>query len=184
VVATRQPSRARTPPRGAAKARVRSRQRRGRKAQRKKLYTTLGARIAALADGQDELANVLRVSQQSVSKKLRGKVGILVSELERLSAHYRVPMVYFFEENGEEPARRPEALAAFERAGQPGALREMVMLLSGLPSSTVKELLAEVKASLHDRKARPGRGHGRAPGRAGSRLAGAAAEEPPSYGER
>ena len=154
MVATRQSPRGRTPSRNAVKVRVAGRQLRGRKAQKKKLYTRLGTRIAALAEGQDELADVLDMSQQSVSKKLRGKVGILVSELERLSAHYRVPMVYFFGENGKELVRGPEVLAAFERAKRGGALQEMVVLLSELPSSTVKELLAKVKASLRGQKPR------------------------------
>jgi len=59
-------------------------------------YTELGVRIASLAKNQRELARVLRVSQQTISKKLRGECAILVSDLETIALHYGVKMGWFF----------------------------------------------------------------------------------------
>jgi transcriptional regulator with XRE-family HTH domain len=59
-------------------------------------YTKYGERIAALGLQRD-LAKVLGVSQQTVSKKLRGDIRLFVSDLEKLSKRYKVPMTYFVE---------------------------------------------------------------------------------------
>lgn len=60
-------------------------------------YSKYGRRIAALAPTQADIARVLRVSQQTVSKKLRGECAIMVSDLEKLAKHFKVPMIHFFE---------------------------------------------------------------------------------------
>jgi len=61
-------------------------------------YSRLGKRIAALGKRQRDIARVLGVSQQTVSKKLLGQTGISVVDLEMLAVHYGVPMTYFFED--------------------------------------------------------------------------------------
>ncbi len=69
-----------------------------KKKRKRKCYTRLGERIAALARRQWELGDVLGVSQQTISKKLRGETAILVADLEKLARHYKVHMAYFFED--------------------------------------------------------------------------------------
>ncbi len=59
-------------------------------------YTEYGERIAALGS-QREIAKVLGVGDQTVSKKLHGKCAIFLSDLEKLSKKYKVPMAYFVE---------------------------------------------------------------------------------------
>ena len=103
-------------------------------ARKVKAYTDIGHRIADLGTRQRKLAKVLRVSQQTVSKKLRGETAILLADFERLAAHYKVPMTFFFEEK----AASAELAAAWERVkGGSDVLKELVVLLSGLPDSTV-----------------------------------------------
>ena len=55
------------------------------------------AEYYARATGQWALADVLGVTQQTISKKLRGETAILVSDLEKLARHYKIHMTYFFE---------------------------------------------------------------------------------------
>jgi transcriptional regulator with XRE-family HTH domain len=59
-------------------------------------YTLYGERISALGR-QIVIAKVLGVSQQTVSKKQLGKLAILLSDLEKLSKKFKVPMTYFVE---------------------------------------------------------------------------------------
>ena len=63
-------------------------------------YRRLGKRIATLGT-QAEIARALGVSQQTVSKKLRGETAILVKDLERLARRFRLSMGWFFEGWGE-----------------------------------------------------------------------------------
>lgn len=101
-------------------------------------YTQIGARMAALASGQRELAKVLRVTQQTVSKKLRGDTEILLSDIERLSQAYGVPMAYFFDES----ALDPQLAAAMERAGRGSPeMGELFRLVSRFPEGAVREVL-------------------------------------------
>ena len=51
-------------------------------ARKVKAYTDIGRRIADLGKRQRQIAKVLRVSQQTVSKKLRGETAMLLSDLE------------------------------------------------------------------------------------------------------
>ena len=62
-------------------------------------YTQYGDRIADLTPGRKQapIAKALRVSQQTVSKKLRGECVISVPDLERLAKKFGVPMTYFFD---------------------------------------------------------------------------------------
>jgi len=66
----------------------------------------LGERIAELGGGQRDIARVLDVSQQTVSKKLRGETQVFVADLEMLAAHYGVHPSYFFED-WKPPKRKP-----------------------------------------------------------------------------
>ena len=63
-------------------------------------YTPLGNRIAELGSSQRELAKIMKLSQQTISKKMRGEVTVAVSDLEMLAKHFKVPMTYFFEVEG------------------------------------------------------------------------------------
>ncbi len=59
-------------------------------------YSRIGYRLAELGR-QVDLAKALGLSQQTVSKKLRGETAILLSDLERLAKKYKVPLTWFFE---------------------------------------------------------------------------------------
>lgn len=67
------------------------RPKRGKKAD----YSNLGTRIRQLGT-QMELAKALKLSQQTVSKKLRGQTSVLVADLELLAKKFKVPMTWFF----------------------------------------------------------------------------------------
>ena len=60
-------------------------------------YSVLGARIRELGP-QVVLAKAMKVSQQTVSKKLRGQTAVLVDDLELLAKKFKVPMTWFFED--------------------------------------------------------------------------------------
>ncbi len=60
-------------------------------------YTKLGNRIMELARTQREIGKVLGRTQQTISEKLQGRTAILVSDLERIGRHYRVPVRWSFE---------------------------------------------------------------------------------------
>jgi hypothetical protein len=70
---------------------------------KKQNYTVLGKKIARLAKNQSEIAQVLELTQQSVSAKLCGKVVWLMSDLEKLAGHYSVPLLFFCEESITDP---------------------------------------------------------------------------------
>lgn len=67
-------------------------------------YTRLGKRLAELGS-QCRLAEALKLSQQTVSKKLRGEVPITVRELDTVGKYFGHPIHWFFEEMG--PDERP-----------------------------------------------------------------------------
>ena len=108
-------------------------------------YTQIGKRIAALAGRQQDIAEILGVTQQSISKKLRGDTAILVADLERLAEHFSVPLTYFFEDK---PAR-PELMKAFESVRRrPWPLQELVILLSVMSDASTQVILDRAKVML------------------------------------
>lgn len=107
-------------------------------ARKAKAYAEIGRRIADFGERQRSIAKVLRVSQQTVSKKLRGETAILITDLERLASHYKVPLTYFFEEE----KASVELARAFERVKKGSeAVKDLVMLASRLPRSSVERVL-------------------------------------------
>ena len=62
-------------------------------------YNRIGTRLAELGR-QVDLAKALGVSQQTVSKKLRGECAIMLSDLERLAKKFKIPVTWFFEGYG------------------------------------------------------------------------------------
>lgn len=62
---------------------------------RKDKYTPMGKQIAKLGRNQSEIAEVLGLTQQSVSGKLNGKIAITINDLETLCKAYDLPMTYF-----------------------------------------------------------------------------------------
>ncbi len=72
---------------------------RSKKRARIRAYVRIGRRLATLG-AQGELAKVLGLTQQTVSRKLRGESAILLSDLETLARKYRKPMTWFFEGYG------------------------------------------------------------------------------------
>ena len=59
-------------------------------------YTRIGHRIAELGR-QADLAKALGLSQQTISKKLRGETAILLADLERIAKKFKLPVTWFFE---------------------------------------------------------------------------------------
>jgi transcriptional regulator with XRE-family HTH domain len=120
-------------------------------ARKVRAYTDVGRRIAAACGRQCEIAKALRVSQQSVSKKLRGETAILLSDLEALSKHFRMPLSYFFShETAPDLARALEAV----RTG-PSHLRDLVTLVAGMPDGPVEKLLALAKVLGQEERPAP-----------------------------
>ena len=121
-------------------------------------YTKIGKRISALGKRQRSIALVLGLSQQTVSRKLRGETAILVSDLEKLAEHYKVPITYFFEDE----SGRPELAAAWERIRKGrGPARELVVLLDGLSSGDVARILELARAWSQKRAAEDAPPYGR-----------------------
>ena len=72
-------------------------------------YTNIGERIASLDLNQAELGKMMRVSQQTVSKKLRGETAILLADLERLARKLGVAVGWFFKGYKGMPSAMPKA---------------------------------------------------------------------------
>jgi transcriptional regulator with XRE-family HTH domain len=122
-------------------------------------YTAIGDRITTLGRRQRQIADVLGVSQQTVSKKLRGETAILLSDLEKLGAHYEVPLTYFFEE----APGSPELVIAWEQIrGTPGSLQDLVVLASKLSSTDVYRVLEIARVVASSGGAEPVAASGRA----------------------
>jgi len=62
-------------------------------------YNRIGTRLAELGR-QVDLAKALGVSQQTVSKKLRGECAIMLSDIERLAKKFKLSVTWFFEGYG------------------------------------------------------------------------------------
>jgi transcriptional regulator with XRE-family HTH domain len=104
-------------------------------------YTAVGKKIASLGKRQVVIAKALRLSQQTVSKKLRGECAILLSDLERLAKHYKVPLTYFFEPEGLSPVVS-NALEAIRN--KPGPHQDLAKAIGKLSSKAAEKLLAKV----------------------------------------
>ena len=109
-------------------------------------YTEVGRRITALAGRQKDVAGILGISQQSVSKKLRGETAILLSDLEALGKAFKVPLTYFFEEG---PADPEYAMVAHNIPKEPGPLRDLVVVAWELRPDDRAKLLAIAKTLAH-----------------------------------
>ena len=105
-------------------------------------YTAVGKRIASLGNRQRLLAKVLRISQQTISKKLRGETAILLSDLQKLAKHYKVPLTFFFEPEEMSPATSA-ALDSIRK--QPGPHHELAEHVGKLSGRAAQKLLATVK---------------------------------------
>jgi transcriptional regulator with XRE-family HTH domain len=105
-------------------------------------YTAVGNRIASLEKGQVAIGEALRISQQAISKKLRGECRILLSDLERLAKHYEVPVTYFLEPEDMDPASS-RALEVIRNS--PGSHQDLAMMIAELSGSAAEMLLAEIE---------------------------------------
>ena len=90
---------------------------------------------------QHAIAKALKISQQTVSKKLRGETAILLSDLEKLSKYYKVPVTYFFEPEDLSPAVS-NALEAIRN--KPGPHHDLAMAIGKLSAKAAQKLLAKV----------------------------------------
>ena len=108
-------------------------------ARRVRAYTEIGKRIAKLGGRQREIAEALQVSQQTVSKKLRGETAILLADIEALAKHYQIPLTYFFEEWDQQP----DLARALEKVkNTPGSLQTLVVQLASMQEVSVRKTLA------------------------------------------
>lgn len=106
-------------------------------------YTELGRKIARLASSQNELAEILGLTQQSISGKLRGRIAISIDDLRSLAEHYAVPITYFFVPEGVS-AKTVESLEALAQCSPD--LQEAIMIASDLPREFTIQLWQIVKA--------------------------------------
>ena len=104
-------------------------------------YTAVGKRIASLGKRQHAIAKALKISQQTVSKKLRGETAILLSDFEKLAKYYSVPVTYFFEPEDLSPAVS-NALEAIRN--KPGPHQELATAIGKLSAKAAQKLLAKV----------------------------------------
>jgi transcriptional regulator with XRE-family HTH domain len=74
-------------------------------------YTAVGKRIATLGR-QVDIAKALGVSQQTVSKKLRGEVIVTLPDLERLGKKFGKPVCFFVMPEGDCNSLRRKARTA------------------------------------------------------------------------
>ena len=70
-------------------------------------YTNVGLRILE-GRTQMQVAKLLGISQQTVSKKLRGETAILLSDIGKLSKKMKVPVTYFFKGYEGSPSAFPK----------------------------------------------------------------------------
>jgi transcriptional regulator with XRE-family HTH domain len=59
-------------------------------------YTNLGRRMVERVKTQVALAKILGVSQQTVSKKLRGESAVMIYDLQNLAERLGVSVAWFF----------------------------------------------------------------------------------------
>ena len=104
-------------------------------------YTPIGRKIASVGKRQVAIAKALKISQQTVSKKLRGETAILLKDLEKLSRYYKVPVTFFFEPEDMSPAVS-RALDAIR--SKPGPHHELATAIAKLTAKGAQKLLAKV----------------------------------------
>ena len=112
-------------------------------ARRGSRYTDLGRKISDLSVNQVELAKTLELTQQSISGKLTGKIAVTLKDLEILSVHYKVPIIYFFTP----PSITVELARAWESIldGSP-ELHQTLAIASTLPEPFVRQLFRITQA--------------------------------------
>ena len=110
---------------------------------KKKQYTQLGRKIAGLAKNQAELSKVLGLTQQSISGKLRGHIACTMRDLETLSGHYDVPMLYFLTPEGVSPDKA-RTLEHFLAA--PTNVSELLEIASTMPEPITSQLVKVARA--------------------------------------
>lgn len=112
-------------------------------------YTVLGERIVSLAGNrQMPIANALDVSQQTVSKKLRGETAILVSDLEELAPAFGVDMDYWFAHSNADP-ELAVAVKRFREDGSP--YRDAAWMLAQLSpkqAEQAREIMVALKGAV------------------------------------
>jgi transcriptional regulator with XRE-family HTH domain len=106
-------------------------------------YTPLGEKIGSLATNQAELAEVLDLTQQSVSGKLTGKIAVTLHDIEVLSEHYNIPLIFFL--------TPPQVTVHLARVwtrifNGPPELHAAVEIACDLPRPFLRELLMVVEA--------------------------------------
>lgn len=112
-------------------------------ARRGSRYTELGRKISALAKNQAELAGILDLTQQSVSGKLTGKIAVTLKDMEQLSDHYKVPMMYFVSS----AIVTPNLASAWERILHgPPELHRTLEIAADFPRPFAQQLLKIVQA--------------------------------------
>ena len=100
-------------------------------------------KVARLGGSQAQIADILGLTQQSVSGKLTGKIAITLRDTAKLADHYDVPTMYFV---GPE-ALTPDLAEAFETIlSGPEELKGAMHGLSTLPRPFTQELLRIVQA--------------------------------------
>ena len=106
-------------------------------------YTDMGRKLSCLAGNQAELAEVLELTQQSISGKLTGKIAVTLKDLEILSAHYDVPQFYFFA-----PQEVTREVAKEWAAAMHGseAMQSLVKVAMSLPEPFQLQLLRTAQA--------------------------------------
>jgi transcriptional regulator with XRE-family HTH domain len=107
------------------------------------IYTPLGEKIARLAENQAELAEVLDLTQQSISGKLTGKIAVTLKDLERLAEHYDVPTIYFL---GPDHLTPEQARGWARVLDGPPEVHQAMQMACDLPAPFMHELLHVVEA--------------------------------------
>jgi transcriptional regulator with XRE-family HTH domain len=71
-------------------------------------YTNIGMRIMSKGGTQAKVAKMMSISQQTVSKKLRGETAILLADLETLAKKMKVSPAWFLEGYDGMPSAMPK----------------------------------------------------------------------------
>lgn len=104
-------------------------------------YTPLGKQIAALVQNQTDLAQILDLTQQSISGKLTGKIAVSMEDMLTLAEHFKIPMFYFFTEMDPEQSRNWNRVMSGSRD-----LRQILMIAERFPEPFTRQLLRITQA--------------------------------------